>query len=118
VGGRSLSVGNVVMSADGRWVAFVSANRDLSAQDTQGHQEIYLHDMTTASTSLASLSSGGTAGNGDSLLPSLTGDGGVLVFESTADNLDGRDATAGQCPADVGGNCSNVYLHQNIGVAT
>ena len=116
-GGHPLSIGSAVMSADGRWVAFVSAAQDLSAQATQGHQEVYLHDMTTASTSLASVSGGGRAGNGDSFLPSLTSDGGVLAFESTADNLDGHDTTAGQCPADVGGNCSNVYLHQNIGVA-
>jgi Tol biopolymer transport system component len=117
-GGPLPSVGSIVISADGRWIAFISSATNLDAQSKQGHQEVYLRDGVTGSLSLASTSTTGTAGDGDSFSPTLTRDGSLVAFESTSGNLVTHDANAHECPADVGTNCSNVYLHTNVGAAS
>jgi Tol biopolymer transport system component len=114
---HSVSVGSIVVSSDGRWVAFVSADRDLSPQSRHGHQEVYLRDLSTGALWLASESSAGEAGNNDSFNPSLTADGSLLAFDSNASNLAGKDANAGQCPANIGSDCGDIYLHENAGAA-
>jgi Tol biopolymer transport system component len=114
---RPVTVASAVMSRDGQWVAFVSSAPNLSPQAEQRHEEIYLRDLRTGALWLASLSSDGEAGNADSFYPSLSSDGSMLAFDSTASNLVAHDANAHQCPANIGGNCSNIYLHENVGAA-
>jgi len=79
------------ISADGRFVAFASAATNLVPDDTNGHLDIFVCDRTTGSierVSVGNLSGGGTAqGDGDSILPAISGNGLVVGFKSLADNL-------------------------------
>src|SRR5438093_5047967 len=61
--GASLSS---ALSADGRFVAFVSAATDLVAADTNGVSDVFVHDRQTGTTERVSVASGGAQGNGSS----------------------------------------------------
>jgi hypothetical protein len=83
------------VSADGRFVAFQSASSNLVVNDNNGASDIFLRDMQSGTTALASLSIDGVhSGNGDSFSPSISQDGRYLAFLSTATNLNGT-ATGG-----------------------
>lgn len=75
------------ISADGRWVAFVSLASDLVAGDTNGARDMFVHDLRTGRTTLASASSSGQQGNSDSWPGSISPDGGYVAFCSSATNL-------------------------------
>ena len=74
------------ISADGRWVAFESAAA-LVGQDTNGRADVYLWDRALDRATRISLAANGSPANGDSRRPSISGDGGVIAFASTARNL-------------------------------
>ena len=61
--GASLSS---ALSADGRFVAFVSAATDLVAADTNGVSDVFVHDRQTGATERVSVASGGAQGDGSS----------------------------------------------------
>lgn len=96
------------ISADGRFVAFVSAARNLvpGAADAGGDtRNVYLWDRETGQTTLVSRrADGGEGGDGSSLDPSLSADGNVVVFTSQA-----TDLIPGLDLADSG---ENVYLYE------
>jgi len=75
------------ISADGRYVAFQSQASDLVPGDANGHQDIFVRDLQTGTTVLASLSTGGAQGDGDCFSAVLSADGGILLFDSRATNL-------------------------------
>jgi hypothetical protein len=76
------------ISADGRFVAFVSVATNLAGSDANGTvEDIYLHDMQTRTTRRVSLSSAGVQANSVSTVPFLSRDGQTLVFNSFASNL-------------------------------
>jgi Tol biopolymer transport system component len=75
------------ISADGRFVAFVSKARNLVAGDTNGVRDIFVHDRETSKTTRLSVSSDGTQGNRDSSDPSISGSGRYVAFASKARNL-------------------------------
>ena len=76
------------ISADGRYVAFVSVATNLVGNDANGTvEDIYLHDMQTGTTRRVSLSSTGVQANSVSTMPALSSDGQTLVFASFASNL-------------------------------
>lgn len=75
------------MSGDGRTVAFSSGATNLVTGDTNGTNDIFLHDTDSGITSRASLSSAGVQGNAKSFLPDLSFDGGATAFKSDAFNL-------------------------------
>jgi Tol biopolymer transport system component len=75
------------LSSDGRFVAFSSEASNLSAGDTNGATDVFLHDRASGATSRVSVDNAGSEGNGDSLRPAVSGDGSVLAFESSATNL-------------------------------
>jgi Tol biopolymer transport system component len=54
---------SAVMSADGRYVAFVSAASNLVAGDTNGIPDVFVRDLVTGTTSLASV--GASCAGGD-----------------------------------------------------
>ena len=91
------------ISADGRYVAFVSTsgNLVLSVSGTQ----IYVHDRQTNQTILVSRDTGGNAGNGASSQPTISADGRFVAFTSAATNL--ASITGGQ-----------IFLRDTIGNAT
>ena len=79
------------ISADGKIVAFVST-ADISTNDINGaDRDVYVHNRRTKTTKLASISSGGTGGNGHSDRPSISPDGRFVAFASDAGNLVGGD---------------------------
>ena len=51
------------ISADGRFVAFQSASRNLVAGDTNGKSDIFVHDRATGTTERVSVSSSGAQGS-------------------------------------------------------
>lgn len=75
------------ISADGRVVAFASTASNLGPRDRNRADDIYLHDLETSRTSLATTGSGGTGADGPSSHPALSGDGRFIVFVSSASNL-------------------------------
>jgi Tol biopolymer transport system component len=75
------------VSSDGRWVAFTSAASDLVAGDTNGVDDVFVRDMTSGVTVLASAGAAGNPGNGPSTSPKLSTDGRYVAFLSRATNL-------------------------------
>jgi len=83
---------NPVISGNGRYVAFASNADNLAPGNTDFNIHIYVHDRQTATTTRASVSSGGTQANGSSLPPSLSYDGQFVIFGSDATNLVSGDS--------------------------
>ncbi|MEM8836282.1 MAG: FG-GAP-like repeat-containing protein, partial [Planctomycetota bacterium] len=92
------------ISGDGRFVAIVSGATNLVAGDTNGVNDIFLHDRQTGQTTRASVDSLGMEANGDSIGPSLSNDGRYVVFHNDASNLISGDANA----------ASDVFLHDRV----
>ena len=85
-----------VISANGRYIAFVSNAGDLAANNTNHIDNIFVRDLQAGTTTLVSVSADGTTGgNAASSLPSLSNDGRYVVFFSLAKNLVPNDLTAG-----------------------
>lgn len=80
-----------VMSADGRFVAFASAATTLVPDDRNGQTDVFVRDLLTSRTTRISLSSAGRESNGPSGMPSISADGHVVAFPSSATNLVGGD---------------------------
>jgi Tol biopolymer transport system component len=91
--GPPTGVAKVDVSADGRFVAFVSLARLASADDNT-LDDIYVLDRSTGQVGLETLATGGRASNGSSDHPRLSGDGRSLVFSTVARNLVGADDDA------------------------
>jgi Tol biopolymer transport system component len=79
------------ISGNGRFVAFVSRAHGLAPGVRGGSRQVYVRDMTTKKTVLASRANGadGAPGTGISFEPSISDDGRYVVFASTAKNLGG-----------------------------
>jgi Tol biopolymer transport system component len=90
--GDHASFGGVI-SADGNRVAFVSAAVNLSAVDDPASQDVFVRDLPTATTTLASRATGadGVPADGNSLSPSLSSDGRLVAFSSLASTLSTED---------------------------
>lgn len=74
------------ISADGTKVAFES-DAPLVAADTNTVTDIYLRDMTAATTERISVATGGTQATGASTHASMSATGAVIAFDSLAPNL-------------------------------
>lgn len=91
------------ISADGRFVTFVSEAADLSKKaDTRGFEDVFVRDTKRRKTELVSQSTGGRIGNEYSGQPAISGSGRFIVFESRASNLIKRDRN--------GKDCSDIYI--------
>ncbi len=75
------------VSGDGRYVAFVSAGTNLVDGDTNGKQDVFLHDRQLGTTKRISFGAGGIQSNGDSYAPYASFDGSYVLFTSKATNL-------------------------------
>lgn len=82
---------NPYISADGSRIAFDSNASNLILNDTNGTSDIFVYDVVGGG--LVNITA---AGNGHSSAPSVTGDGGKIVFESTADTLTPNDTNGVQ----------------------
>ena len=92
----------VALSEDGRYVAFTSfASNLVPFTDTNGVNDIFVHDRQTGQTTRVSVASDGTQANDRSLVVALSGDGRVVAFDSEASNL---------VPGDTNGS-RDVFVH-------
>lgn len=84
-----LGYGNFIcaISADGRAVAFESTATNLVSGDTNGHGDVFVHDLASGQTSRVSLNSAGAQGTDWSSTPSISANGRRVVFQSNAANL-------------------------------
>ena len=82
------------ISSDGRYVAFVSYASNLAAGASNGQGNIFRKDLTTGVTVLVSANDQGTAGNDESAaVPTISGDGRYVAFDSLANNLVSGDSS-------------------------
>lgn len=88
------------ISADGRYVAFESFASNLVAGDTNGRNDVFVHDRTTRTTRRVSLAADGRAANDHNWTPSINADGRFVAFRSDATNLAAID----------GNRSSDVYV--------
>ncbi len=63
------------ISADGRYVAFVSLASNLGGGDTNGFLDVYVRDRKLHRTTRVSISTAGVQGDSDSYQPAISGDG-------------------------------------------
>ena len=75
------------ISADGRFVAFVSEASNLSPDDGNRTADIFLFDRELETIRLVSRSADGSSANGESTGPAITGNGRFVAFQSNASNL-------------------------------
>lgn len=75
------------ISADGRYVAFGSTASNLVPDDTNGTQDVFVHDSQTGQTTRESVSSSGEQGSEGGANPSISGDGRFVAFYSNSSNL-------------------------------
>jgi Tol biopolymer transport system component len=97
-----------VLSASGRYVAFVSAARNLVAGDTNDVIDVFVKDLSTGAVERVSVATGGRQANGPSFEPALSADGRYVAFESFASNLVPGDANRR----------SDVFVHDRATGAT
>jgi Tol biopolymer transport system component len=75
------------ISADGRFVAFTSWATNLVSGDTNGWEDIFVHDRQTGVTECVSLAVDGSPGNLWCESPAISADGRFVAFTSSASNL-------------------------------
>jgi Tol biopolymer transport system component len=76
------------VSANGRFVVFVSQAGDLAPNDSNGTFDVFVRDRVLGKTILASVNHTGVrSGNGPSVAASISADGRLVVFESSASDL-------------------------------
>jgi Tol biopolymer transport system component len=78
---------NSSVSADGRYVVFVSYSSNLTDGDTNSEYDVFLHDTQTGETKRVSVATNGAQGNSMSGDASISADGRFIVFTSVASNL-------------------------------
>ncbi|MGB6836460.1 MAG: signal peptidase I [Dehalococcoidia bacterium] len=98
-----------VISADGRFVAFVSAAGNLVPDDTNGQSDVFVHDRQTGATERVSVDSAGNQANASSDTPAISADGRFVAFVSAAPNLVPDDTNAE----------SDIFVHdRETGITT
>lgn len=130
----------VDISGDGRYVLFTSTSYALDEQltgdegligQTLGdnglcvpialdgpqyncHRQAFVHDRTSGTTTMVSVSSDGEPANAYIQRPSISDDGQHVVFETQATNLAARGASERACPIqnENHGSCFDIYLHE------
>jgi hypothetical protein len=83
--------GAPAISATGQFVAFSSTARNLVSGDTNGRSDVFVRDRVAGATERVSVVGLNGEANGTSGLPSISGDGRFVAFQSLADNLVGAD---------------------------
>jgi len=97
------------ISADGRYVAFVSHASTLVRNDTNAHYDVFVHDRFTDSTERVSVASDGTQATGSSFYaPMISADGRYVAFTSEASNLVAGDTNG----------FDDVFVHDRVSNST
>ncbi|MGN6134152.1 MAG: PKD domain-containing protein [Aureliella sp.] len=85
-GGNAISF-EPSLSADGKTVAFSSMANDLVSSDSNGSFDVFVRDVSTNTTKRVSTTAADDQGNGPSSAASISGDGQLVAFVSSASNL-------------------------------
>ncbi|RIL04457.1 MAG: hypothetical protein DCC71_14120 [Proteobacteria bacterium] len=96
------------VSADGRYVAFRSVASNLVADDTNGFQDVFVHDRVARTTERVSVPDLSGQANGHSFELDISGEGRYVVFESAATNLVSGD----------GNGANDVFVRDRIAGTT
>jgi WD40 repeat protein len=83
--------GNPSISDNGQFVAFDSSATNLVTADTNAVKDVFVRDWLTPKTTRVSVDSGGLQANDQSFSPSISRDGNVVGFTSSATNLVASD---------------------------
>jgi len=75
------------ISGDGKSVAFESVATNLVENDKNGVRDVFIWNAATNTIRKVSKGTGGQEANADSFEPSLSGDGSLVAFTSTASNI-------------------------------
>lgn len=97
-----------VISADGRYVAFTSAADNLVPGDDNASPDIFVVDLARGTIKRVSVSSRGVQALGESLNPSISGNGRYVSFTSSAPNLVPRDRNR----------VPDVFVHDMVSAST
>jgi len=81
------------LSADGRYIAFVSGEDKLIAGDTNSSWDVFVRDRVSATTTRVSVAGDGAQSDGSSFSASISADGRHVAFTTSATNL-GGDGTS------------------------
>jgi Tol biopolymer transport system component len=93
------------ISADGRFVVFVSLATNLVPDDANSRQDVFVRDRREGKTERVNISSSGEEANGFSgWITSISGDGRFVVFSSNASNLASEDENG----------ASDVFLRDRV----
>lgn len=96
--GGDLAAGRGAVSADGRYVVFVSSAANLAAGYSGSGAQVWLFDAVAGAHTLVSHAAGAAMSGGScaSSAPRIDGDGDFVVFQSCASNLVAGYAGAGE----------------------
>jgi Tol biopolymer transport system component len=76
------------ISADGQTVVFTSSATNLAPSSTNSTSvQVFTHDLNTRLTEAVSVTTTGTPANGDCHAPSISGDGRLVTYFTSASNL-------------------------------
>ncbi|MDQ2985551.1 MAG: calcium-binding protein [Armatimonadota bacterium] len=92
------------VSDDGRFVAFVSSASNLVVGDTNGVEDVFVHDRLFGQTTRISINTSGVQGNNRSGSPAVDGNGRFVTFSSFASNLVASDTN----------NQGDVFIHDRV----
>lgn len=92
------------LSGDGQFVAFYSHASNLVEGDSNGVQDVFVHDRQTRFTTVVSVGSNGTPANAGSHRPTISVDGRYVAFTSEASNL----------VADDYNTVSDVFIYERL----
>jgi hypothetical protein len=100
--------GAPAVNGDGNVVAFYSDASNLVSGDTNGRRDVFVRFRDSGITERISIGTGGEQGNGDSVYPSISGDGRFVAFQSQASNL---------VPGDTN-NASDIFVRDLVSGTT
>lgn len=75
------------ISGDGRKIAFSSRADNLTPDDNNSLEDVFVHELATGATTLVSINTNGDLSNGGSTAPAIDADGSHVAFFSLAWNL-------------------------------
>ncbi|MGH2710558.1 MAG: TolB family protein [Actinomycetota bacterium] len=79
------------ISADGRYLVFMSAASNLVGNDTNGSYDVFVFDTEDLSIEMVSVDENGGPSNSHSMAPGISPDGNYVAFTSYATDLVGDD---------------------------
>jgi hypothetical protein len=85
--GNNTSASPISISADGRYVTFLSFATNLVPNDTNGRYDQFWHDRVTGETQMINVADDGSISNNFADFSSVSGNGRYVAFRSNATNL-------------------------------